>query len=146
MQGFINFVTGLSFYSEQNSFKFCTTGVYGPYFLEGVALIEDYSSTYTNLSASNGGVYYILATTSGVSQIIIQFCEFKHIYGETGGVFSLFNFFDIELSENDFDSNSAESGGLFNIALLSKFTDKSTFKALKNTFTNNYALSDGGVA
>jgi len=111
-----------------------------------VIKVSDSGSTYTNNSASTGGIYYILASSWKQSRISIQDCTYKHNYGQTGGVFSIYNFFFLELFQSKFEHNTAEQGSIFNIQLITTIEKNSYMVIAQNNFYNSSASDSGGIA
>ena len=125
MGGVVAFEQGSAFISKFNNIQLCTKGLYGVYNLDQLDSISDYGSTYQNNSASTGGVYYILAKTTDSVDIDIRYCIFKENLADIGGVFALFNYFDLFLYGSTLESNFADQGGVFSISMISTLSGTS---------------------
>jgi hypothetical protein len=70
--------------------KYCNYGLYGAYYFDLVLAVIDTESTYTNLTSSSSGVYYVEgspAENSGTSMTISNNYYYNN-YGGQGGIFS----------------------------------------------------------
>lgn len=146
MDSVFSVTNAVMFESYGNTIKYCTYMANGIYYLKYVATITDEESTYENNTASSGGVYYVIGSTSKQSVAKFSYNTYEENYGSLGGIIAAYDNFDITFSHNDFSFNWASKGGIAYSTELSSGSENSTLYFYSNDFDYNEASSQGGIA
>ncbi|CAG9330649.1 unnamed protein product [Blepharisma stoltei] len=157
---FSNFKSGAIFATETSYLNIQDDEFYNGASLEngGAVLLQNVkygqilrSSFINNTSRNKGGAVYIDSQYYESPEFTISNCLLKNNSaisedneGSGGGIYLLLSNTKVSITDNDFDSNSAITGG--GIFISCSYNDKNCLASIKkNMFTNNSAIHSGGA-